>query len=347
MRIRQRNKYPLVFISYSHRDEAFVTTLTERLTAITGGNVTFFYSSDARSMPTGVTWPAHIEQTLRKSWCVIVVLSHASVGSEWVLFEAGIAHGLGIPLLPVGIGGFEIAKHKPPLSLLQGVDVLTTADLNRVVFHLNESLKTKYEPAFEGTEFQSFVGVNRPHIPAIDSFPLVTRNEIYREISRLVAECDINAEIRATAMIFDPDDLKDRHFLEYLDTVARKCGEAEANNANMLYHVVVATNRPVSEALPTRLRRALTKRVRLFHEHEATRRMKIFTINEHWSLNMLLVGRDHAVIAFPNDKTDAKLRFGVRISGSEFVGPIVDWYDRCVESRAHRISAETFLKVRR
>ena len=347
MRARQRAKFPFVFLSFSHRDEELVVALTERLKQITGDNVTFFYSSDLRSMPSGVTWPVHIEEALRKSWCVIVILSRAAIGSEWVLFEAGMAHGLGIPIIPIGIGGFEISRHRPPLSLLQGIDVSSHVDLNKIILQLNEKLKAKYTPTFETGDVDKLFGPARPHIPAIDSFPLVTRGEIYREIGRMVAACDLNAEIRATSMIFDPDDLSDRYFTDYLETVARKCGEAEAINANMLYHVVVGTTRAVTDPLPTRQQRALTKRVGLFEAYGATKRMRIALINEHWSLNMLLVGREHAVIAFPNDKRDAKLRFGVRISGSEFVGPIVDWYDRCVESRAHRLTPDAFLKPRR
>jgi len=345
MPLRRLSKRPLVFVSYSHHDEEVVVAMAEKLRTMTGGSVDFFVSRDATSSSSAETWPVRLEETLRQAWCVLAIVSHASATSEWVLFEAGFAKALGIPVIPIGINGFEVARHKPPLSLLQAIDVIDVTSLNRIVIRMTEFLQKEFADSFTEDDYMALFGGPHLRIPAITTFPLVNRREIYKEVSRLVNECDLNAEIRATAMIFDPDDLKDKYFVNYLETVARKCGEAESTTANMIYHVVIAVRRPPGDPLPRKLWRALKTRVEMFHASEATRRMRLFTINEHWSLNMLLVNRDHAIIAFPGEVKDSKLKFGVRISGADFVSPMVDWYDRCVERRAHRLSPQIFLAV--
>lgn len=254
MKLRRKHERKLVFVSYSHHDEGTVVALIETLRLISGGEVEFFISREATSAE---TWPVILEQTLRQAWCVLVIVSHASATSEWVLFEAGFAKALGIPVIPIGINGFEVARHKPPLSLLNAADAIDVGALNRIVGRLNESLQSNFAGEFAEADFIRLFGGAHLRIPAITTFPLVNRREIYKEVSRLVNECDLNAEIRATAMIFDPDDLKDKFFVNYLETVARKCGEAESITANMAYHVVVATKRAPGTPLPRKLWRAL------------------------------------------------------------------------------------------
>jgi TIR domain-containing protein len=86
---------PQVFISYSHEDVGIVTEIERALQDI---YVVPF--KDDRSIVWGRNITESVQSALEECYAVIIVLSEASLKSQWVLYECGYAKGRGKLILP-------------------------------------------------------------------------------------------------------------------------------------------------------------------------------------------------------------------------------------------------------
>lgn len=101
-----------IFISYAGDDRQRVAVLAK---ALESAGYSVWWD---RSIPTGVTFGAYIDQHLSEARCVIVAWSETSITSHWVTTEAGEARqrGILIPVLiddvdpPLGFGLVQAAK---------------------------------------------------------------------------------------------------------------------------------------------------------------------------------------------------------------------------------------------
>lgn len=80
-------KEPRVFISYSHKDRDTVSKIMESLRA---KNVTAW--SEASLKP-GDRWEEELEKNLRESDVYVLIVSREALGSDFFMFEAGVAFG--------------------------------------------------------------------------------------------------------------------------------------------------------------------------------------------------------------------------------------------------------------
>ena len=340
----RRKQKPLVFMSFASSDLPLVAALHELLTTTIGKRIIFYFAP--RAIAGGVNWQNDIAKNLKKAKCVLVFLSPTSTSSQWVLFEAGFAHGKGKPMIPVGIRGLRVDKQRPPLSSFQGVNLRGPSDLNDLLDIIGHHLKMSFAERLARSDYERLPGRDLSESSAIHTEALLTRRAIYRAVTRLVEECDINAQIRATSTVYDPDDSRDQSFSTYLHALATKCGTARAIEGRIKYHIVLGITRNRSGVISRANQRSIRERVRVFEAAKALPCLKMFEVNEKWTLNLLLVNHDYAVFGFPEDAEDPKLQYGVLISGSEFVAPLVEWYDRCIEGRAKRLNWREFLPKR-
>ena len=340
-RRKRRSTKPVVFISFATADLPLIGVLREQLIVKTANKVVFYFAP--RDIPGGLNWQQHIVKNLTRAKCVLVFLSPTSAASQWVLFEAGFAYGRRQPVIPVGIRGLRVEKQKPPLSSLQGVNIRSPNAMNELLDLIGHHLRRRFPLRFAGSDYTQLPDNDAPESSVIYTQALLTRPEIYRQVIRLVEECDINAEIRATSTVYDPDDSQDDSFRTYLTTLARKCGTAKTIGGRLKYHIVLGITRGRSGRISRANRRSIVERVKFFAAAKALQRLKMFEINEKWSLNLLLVNREHCVFGFPEDADDPKLQYGVLISGTEFVTPLVEWYDRCIEGRAKPLDWKEFI----
>jgi hypothetical protein len=93
-----------IFISYAHKDQAFVRRMVSTLEA-EGFSVWWDHT-----IPPGQSWDSFIARGIKEAKAAIVVWSQNSVDSEWVKEEAQLARGSG-KYLPVTIDGGE-----PPMG---------------------------------------------------------------------------------------------------------------------------------------------------------------------------------------------------------------------------------------
>jgi hypothetical protein len=336
---------PQVFLSFASQDEALVNALKSKLAAVTNHEIDFFLAADGVSIPAGTNWPAHLENTLQKADVIVVIMSYAAAASQWVFFEAGFAYAIGKPVIPVGVMGLIVERQPPPISLLQGLNISSANDLNALIRRLNHRLVRNDREEFTDADYDDLFAKQAPQIPLPRTQPLLSRPEIYRDILRQIKTLSINAEVRVTATMHDPMEYEDIEFTSYLLALAQKCGVAETACGRMEYHIIIGITREPNGSIPDALWRAISQRAHIFQDHGALNRLKLFEVTQRWSLNTLFFNRDYVVFGFPEDVTAPRLQHGFRMSGFEFVSPLVDWYDR-VERNATPLPVEQFLRDR-
>jgi hypothetical protein len=149
---------PTVFFSHSSRDRDVVGRLKELFLAKTGGSIDLFVSSDGQSIPFGRNWVHEVEQALGRCQLLFVFLTPESLRSHWVFFEAGYTYSKSIKVVPVGLIGVDLNTVPPPLSLLQGFNIVGAAGLNNLIAVTNAVLSHQHLESFTDDEFRHVVG---------------------------------------------------------------------------------------------------------------------------------------------------------------------------------------------
>jgi len=83
------------FISYSHIDKKFVNSIIKYLTE---NGIEYFI--DEKDIEWGEDVTEEVCKAIAKTTHLIVVISPASLKSNWVAYEVGMAEGKGIKVLP-------------------------------------------------------------------------------------------------------------------------------------------------------------------------------------------------------------------------------------------------------
>jgi hypothetical protein len=102
---------PNIFISYARRDRAEAERIVSELRK---ANLSGWM--DASDLATGSSIASEVRNALNHASAVLVLLSPASLHSQWVQFEIGAAEALGKPIIPVLIeGGADLETEAPPI----------------------------------------------------------------------------------------------------------------------------------------------------------------------------------------------------------------------------------------
>lgn len=145
---------PTVFFSHSSKDRDMILPIRNALVDGTGKCIEIFMSSDGQSIPFGRNWIHKIEAGLNVSQVMFVFVTPNSINTAWIYFEAGFAYSKGIRVIPVGIG-VSIGQLKPPLSLLQGFDVLSKDSLNNIITVVNQEFGLAFGEIYTDVEFHA------------------------------------------------------------------------------------------------------------------------------------------------------------------------------------------------
>ena len=173
---------PIVFISHSSKDERLVRKLKGALTKKVGNTLDIFVSSDGQSIQLGRNWVHEIEQALKESKIMFVLLSPNSIHSNWLYFEAGVAYSRGIKVIPIGVLGIDLSQIPPPMGLLQGFNINSVESLNNLISVLNREFDYSLEAFFNYEEYATIFGV-----------PTVKTSETLKEYASLIY--DMSAEV--------------------------------------------------------------------------------------------------------------------------------------------------------
>ena len=99
-----------IFLSYSNKDKPWVAEFVSALKE--AGVKTWF---DVHELAPGERWDEKIQQALRESSIIVVILSENSVDSPWIFFELGAAIADKKRIIPVLFG--DIEPQRIPLLL--------------------------------------------------------------------------------------------------------------------------------------------------------------------------------------------------------------------------------------
>jgi hypothetical protein len=102
-----------VFISYSRKDAEFAEMLRERVEA-----AGFDVWMDS-VLPVGFDWRQEIDQAIRQSFVLLVVISPHAKASEYVTYEWAFALGIGLKVIPVV---YQPTPLHPRLESVQHID---------------------------------------------------------------------------------------------------------------------------------------------------------------------------------------------------------------------------------
>ena len=150
---------PIVFFSHSSRDREVLKLLKEKFSERVGGVVEIFLSSDGQSIPLGRNWVHRIEEALNESKLLVIFVTPNSVGSSWVLFEAGFAYAKGLRVVPVGFLGLEISELPAPLGLLQGFNITSVDGLDNLIALINETFQHQHRTRFEPKDYDELLSL--------------------------------------------------------------------------------------------------------------------------------------------------------------------------------------------
>ena len=137
-----------IFVSYSHADEPFVRDLTKLLEEV-GHSVV----SAGAALTPGEMWQEVLGNLLRDADAVVIILSQASVQSQWLISEIGAALGYwkerGKPIiLPVVLDNAELPPQLRHIQAIFQIDrdpQQVAAQLTRALDSLAGRLKAREE----------------------------------------------------------------------------------------------------------------------------------------------------------------------------------------------------------
>jgi len=183
------------------------------------------FRGSLQSIPLGRNWVYEIEQALKNSKIVFVLLSPNSIRSNWTYFEAGYAYSKDIKVVPIGVSGIDLSQIQPPMSLLQGFNINSVESLNNIISILNREFDYSLEASFNYEEYAEIFGIQTAKTSDILKEYISLINDISAEVAS-----DIDKPIEAIADYFKS------HKIEYQseETMINTYGMSIYKNKNLL-----------------------------------------------------------------------------------------------------------------
>jgi nucleoside 2-deoxyribosyltransferase len=111
-----------VFISYNAEDAEIALAVRDFIKRALGDACDPFVS--VRDIAVGEKWRERLQVHIQTADLVLVLCSPSSIGSAWVMFEAGGAWAQNKTLMPVLINGLNYASLPPPLRDFQHIELV-------------------------------------------------------------------------------------------------------------------------------------------------------------------------------------------------------------------------------
>lgn len=148
---------PSIFFSHSSSDKDVLLRLKDLFVEKTGGTIEVFLSSDGQSIPLGRNWVHRVQDALDEATIMVVFITPNSLRSSWIYFEAGYVYSKKIRVVPVGFLGTDLSSVAPPLSLLQGFNILNKDGLDNLIALVNETYSHNHKSIFTESEYSELV----------------------------------------------------------------------------------------------------------------------------------------------------------------------------------------------
>lgn len=140
---------PTIFISHITQEKELAKIIKDELERAFLGLLEIFVSSDGESIQIGKKWLDEIDQALRESQIILLLCSKSSVTRPWVNFEAGAGWVKGIPIIPICHTNLTPVDLPLPLNMLQGVQVTSKDNLEKIFQLIGRYLGVKTLPEIQ------------------------------------------------------------------------------------------------------------------------------------------------------------------------------------------------------
>lgn len=125
---------PRVFISHIHSDSDWVRSFVDQLLSAGQENVWCF----EREVAVGEPWADKVENGLRSSEYIVLVVSPGSINSSWFNFELGASLGMGKKVIPIVDKELKAGDLPGPLRSMRYIQMDSPEDAAREVVHTLE-----------------------------------------------------------------------------------------------------------------------------------------------------------------------------------------------------------------
>ena len=334
-----------IFISYAAVDVEVALHLQQWLLRCSSDTVNVFLAADHASLPPGEEWFPKISAALGQADVLIILVSDAATRSAWVAFEAGFVAARGRPVIPVLLPSFRSARLRPPLAFRQWVTLSSSDSLLEILKTVNRRLRRAFESTSHRKAYRDIIDACAAmrNVTLVDATFIHSRGDMYAEITELLNASGGPIHVRATSSLRDRDVAGDEPFRQYMRTLAERCAQASDLST---FTLVMSFPGKVNELPPFDRRRAIRQRQRTFREADALRCLDIRQISTYWTLDVMTIGYEHALIGVPVAAEDPHLRGAIRVSHPSLVATLVHWFDECVKRPSRVIDPDT-LKIRR
>ena len=133
---------PVIFISYADKDIDQVKWLKEKIEKTYGEDATVFASKYVNG---GCGWRDKIEEAARSASVAILLCSPNALKSFWVMFEAGMFKGCGIPFVPLLFNRAKVNMIPSCILDVQAKFADDTDEVAEAFKTVEDSIRTKKE----------------------------------------------------------------------------------------------------------------------------------------------------------------------------------------------------------
>lgn len=168
---------------------------------------------------------------------------------------------------------------------------------------------------------------------SVKAFALIGGSSVYKHTGELVSKCKGTESILATSLgRYSDEEGEDvnKEWIEYIEIMARKIGEAKKQGQRMEYKVVMAFQPDEKGFPPPDKLRAIKRRGNTFAKHDALDRLSLMSIDISWSIDVVIVGSENMIIGFPTVGKHRELMLGIRIQNKDFVENATAWFNEFV-----------------
>ncbi len=151
---------------------------------------------------------------------------------------------------------------------------------------------------------------------------LIGHVTIYQEAIRLLKACKGSQIIRSTSLTATLIDNP-----AYYEALAKVVGQGKQKKLGMVYKVVMGCRLNEKGEPPPEWQQTIRHRRKFFRENNALDKLEIKCLDTTGFLDLLIIGDEHMIIAFPTIARDPYLRLGLRISNKDFVRSVAQWYE--------------------
>jgi len=120
------NNTPTIFISHASEDKEHAIWLKNKLATYYNSEARIFISEDIQG---GKDWRGEIDENLLSGQVAILLCSPIAIEKAWVIFEAGMCKGKGIPFVPLLFAGATNAMLPTCINCVQAQAATETRSL--------------------------------------------------------------------------------------------------------------------------------------------------------------------------------------------------------------------------